>query len=192
MDATIGTLQKSVAYTTLNNQNPQQQPIARFLSAPIAAQTIAAQFIQFDAAVQQSNTNSSFQANAVVLAVWRPGTGALVGTLFDSLIGAPLIASSTTETAPGVQTLAPTSTSVVAADNDILVVELWRNDNAQGMNAAYTNTVYYDGTTEDSATTNAAYILFTNDVALFVANAIPPGLGPIVGMPMSMMMPIGW
>ena len=42
-------------------------------------------------------------------------------------------------------------------DGDILVVELWA-ENTQGNSTSRTNTIYYDGTTEGSTTSNAAFL----------------------------------
>jgi hypothetical protein len=179
MDATIGVLQHSVALTTLANTVDQSTPIARFLSAPIAAQTIAVQTIGYHFAHQQSNTNSNFDS-VCVLAVWRPGTGTVVGRLLDSVSTGLLANGGTTSEAAGSNS--QFSTAVTSQDGDVLVAELWRAVTIQGMATAYTDTVFYDGTVDDSATDNAAFILFANDVTMFTASsAIPPGLGPVVG-----------
>jgi hypothetical protein len=103
--------------------------------------------------------------------VWRPGTGTVVGRIWDSLGGG----NSTTEpavaaTEESADAALNGTTSVTAQDGDVLVCELWRDGTVQGMGTAYTNTVFYDGTTEGSASTNAAYLLFANDVAMFSAS----------------------
>jgi hypothetical protein len=173
MDATIGTLQKSTAITTLANTSAQNQPIARFLSSPIAAQTIAQQDIAVHWAGNTSNTNSNF-SGSWSLAVWRPGSGSLVGRLTDVNQSSDPSFNFTAETAGNSKTLSASTTSQTSQDGDVLVLELWRDTASQGMSTAYTNTVFYDGTTEDSTSTNAAYLLFINDVALFTAAAQVP------------------
>ncbi len=173
MDGTIGVSQTSLAYATDNTSaTDQKQPLVRFLGPLIAAQTISAQSVSYHAGVQQSNTNSVFQAWCCI-GVWRPGTGALVGMLHDNIAIGAMAASGTGETAGSNSVI---SASVTAQDGDILVLEVWRNNSAQTMATSYTDTVYYDGTTEDSTTSNAAYLLFANDVALYVAptKSLPP------------------
>src|SRR5947209_3318571 len=60
MDATIGVAQTSVALTTNANQVGQPSLIARFCSAPIAAQTIASQAFALHAASSMSSALSAF------------------------------------------------------------------------------------------------------------------------------------
>lgn len=178
MDATIGTAQASVVLTTNAVTTAQQSLIVRFLSAPIAAQTLAAQTVFCSTAFSESSLNSNLHLQ-MVLAVWRPGTGAVVGRLSDwngavgfnasSTLEPSVAATETTDTAPQNST----TSAVTAAADDVLVLELWRDTTAQTMATAYTNTVFYDGTVEGSATTNAAYLNFTNDVAMSGAAALP-------------------
>lgn len=185
MDDTIGTAQASVVLTTNATTASQPSLICRFLSSPIAAQTIAAQLVICSEAFAESSLNSNFLLE-MVLAVWRPGTGEVVGRMSD-WVSPNFDASRTIEpTSAGVETAFTNSpsnggtTSVTAQDGDVLVLEYWRDDTAQGMATAYTNTAYYDGTTEGSATTNAAYLLFANNVTMSAgAAANPPYLNPM-------------
>jgi hypothetical protein len=154
MDDTISTVaQTSLAYLTDNIQTDQKQPLLRFLSLPIAAQTIPAVTFGAAFATSHSNANSNFEVVAV-LGVWRPGTGALVGYLYD--FGAA--GSTATGTIETTQSSAATASSVTSQDGDILVLELWRNATVQGMSSSYTNTIFYDGTIENSATDDAAVL----------------------------------
>lgn len=175
MNGTIGTAQASIAKTTLANTADQAVPIGRWLSDPIAAQTIAgAQTLTIHCGGSQSNTSSSFTITLNVQ-LWRPSTGAVVGAIFDSNHATGALLPSPTGTVEADESQTVSSTAQTAQDGDVLVLELWRSHIAQGMATAYTNTIYYDGTTEGSATSNAAYLLFTNDVAMSTGGAAVAG-----------------
>jgi hypothetical protein len=176
MDGTIGSSQSTASGSTQATTNAQSMLFGRFCSAPIKAQTIASQTITFDCGFSESNVNSNFQLQ-ISLAVWRPGTGAVVGRITD-LSGASAECG-TGQSDTGIQTATSTSTSVTSQDGDILVCEIWRQSFAQNMATSYTNTIYYDGTTEQNTSSEAAYVNFTNDVAMQTVS-LPPGLGPAI------------
>ena len=163
MNATIGTVaQTSQAYTTANNTLDQKQPFLRFVSPPLTAQTIAAQNVTVQYGYSASNTASFFQATSFV-GVWRPSTGALVGTL--ATVGQNVSNSATTS--QGFSNNSVTSAAVTCAAGDVIVVEIWRAASVQTMGTAYTNTIFYDGSGGDSSTTNiSAYINFPNTLTL--------------------------
>lgn len=172
MDGTIGAAQASLAKTTLAVTTAQQVPIGRWISSPIAAQSIAVQTIDIHMAGNDSSTVSVFGCQWYV-DLWRPSTGVAIAHLvFASNLGASVSAfSSTTETAAS---STQSSVAGTAQDGDVLYLEVWRNTKLQTMATAYTNTLFFDGTTEDSATTNAAYLLFANDVAMLAVAATLP------------------
>src|SRR4051812_14949845 len=62
MDDTIGALQASVALTTQAHTSPQPSLIARFCSAPIAAQTLAAQALSFHWGISEDHTFSAYRS----------------------------------------------------------------------------------------------------------------------------------
>jgi hypothetical protein len=150
----------------------------RWVTSPIAAQTIDAQSVWVSIAGSVSNTNSGFYAGYPVVGLWRPGSGTLVGLLVDDPVTQVTNFSSTSELADTINT---TSTSIVALDGDILVVELWRSAGPQSMSTSYTNTFFYDGTVEDSATDNAAYLGFTNTITM--SGGGPPVVTPPLLLP---------
>lgn len=172
-DTTIGvSAQTSIALTTNNVQTPQPSLMLRCVSAPIAAQTLSAQTITLGVGVKESNTNSNFACELVVLAVWRPGTGAIVGYLFDTGglgVGPGVLGNSTSQLWG---TSGVTCSPVTSQDGDILVFELWRSTATQGMSTAYTNTIFYDGTTEASTTNAASYVNFANTVTFASSGSI--------------------
>lgn len=171
MDGAVGSGQTSQAVSTTATKSTQSSWYRRFLSAPIAAQTFAAGVItNYEVGYSQSNTNSAINAGNLCLAVWRPLTGAIVGRIVDNI---PTTAggdtASTTQQANGLGLL---SAEVTAQDGDILVAEIW-TANAQSMATSYTNTVFYDGTTEASTTNEAAFILFPSPVTMQSTTRIP-------------------
>jgi hypothetical protein len=158
--------QTNLAYTTAAVTTNQRQPLLRWVSPPLAAQTIAAQNLSLDLGESCSNTASVFGVGFVV-AVWRPSTGAVVGRVFDQPTAG---FTSTTATASQTRisnTVASANTTPVTVQaGDVLIIEAWRTAQVQSMGTSYTNTIFYDGTTEGSSSNVAAFISFTNDVAL--------------------------
>lgn len=170
LSTTIGTLQTSAALSTLAQTTLQRNWFRRFLSPALAAQTLAAASTGnswgLTAGVSEANANSNFLITFVIY-VWRPSTGALVGRFFDQSVTG-LNFGSTTEVSTTFSITSGTTAQTVAA-GDILVVEIW-GQNTQGMATAYTNTLFYDGTTEASATTNAAYLTLGTTGVVFQGN----------------------
>lgn len=170
MDTTIGaTAQTSLAYATDNVTASQNQPLLRFVSEPLAAQSIPAQDINVQYAISQSNGNSAFTCRALA-GLWRPSSGALVGIFVDVGNSAPgqLGAGvSTAEQAGGSVAISSDVSGQTAQAGDIIVVEIWRTINAQTMATSYTNTVFYDGTTEGSVTDNAGTVEFATTTLAF-------------------------
>lgn len=165
MDASVGTSQTTQTGNTAASLASQNGWLGRWVSAPIAAQTIAAaQSVNLSAAWAESNATSDF-IPAVSVCVWRPSTGAKVGTIFDNVDTALTTEPGTTQTAIVVSN-GGSSSSVTAQDGDILVVEAWRKLNAQTMATAYTNTFFFDGTTEASATSCASFLSFGNAITM--------------------------
>lgn len=166
MDTTISAVsQTSIALTTLANQTAQPALLLRCISDQIAAQTIAAQTLSIGVAISESNSNSNFRLQGCV-AVWRPSDGSLVGRLCEPLVSPFFLSGAAIATTSEAWTSGSsrTTTAVTCSNGDVLVVELWRDSTAQGMSTSYTNTVFYDGTTEGSATNAAIFVSFPNTI----------------------------
>lgn len=182
MDGTIGTSQTSIALTTLAQTTAQNNWFGRWMSPPLAAQTISGTGSAWGSggATSQSNTNSAFTGSFCVVYAWRPSNGSRVGMIVDhttSSFGGMAIgmfnAAAETWTSTGA-TQAVTS-SVTILDGDVLVAEVWSiNNQAQSKATAYTNTVFYDGTTEGSSTTSATYMIVNDNAALTLYTAVIP------------------
>lgn len=158
MDDVIGTAQTSKAYTTISTSSAQSALMGRFVSSPIAAQTIPSQGVTVSCAGSENSGQSNFQMT-FSLAVWRPSTGAIVGRIADRV--ATATEYNTTQTSRVASVAA--STAVTALDGDVLILEVWRASVAQGTTTPRTNTIFYDGTTELSSTSDAAYLSFVTD-----------------------------
>ena len=168
MDGNIGVSQTSIGLTL--GTPTYGSVFRRFLSLPLAAQTISGT-VQIADAVSQV-TGAGWNPR-MMAAIWRPGSGTLVGRLWDGpLSGYDFSSSASTETAA--TGTAHTMTNQTILDQDILIVELWSSGSDT---PGSTCTMYYDGTTEGSSTTNAAYILFSNDIPLYTS---PPPRSPLI------------
>lgn len=161
-DGTISTVAQTSAVTTTDGTaNAQTAWHTRHVSAPLAAQTISAQTITYSLAAAEANAASNFNPS-IYIGLWRPSTGALVGTI--------LAVGTITATEPGTTQTAVsgtgTSTQQIAAAGDVIIIETWRKSVAPGSATARTNTTYYDGTTEASSTNVASFVSFTNALTL--------------------------
>ena len=107
MDDTIGVSQTSAALTTLAQSSAQDNWFRRFLSPPLAAQTIAASGTwKLDLGASESSTNSSLNVT-VYLALWRPSTGTWVADLFSSFAAIVAVSSTVEASGSGTFTNAP-------------------------------------------------------------------------------------
>lgn len=165
MDTTISAVaQTSLAVTTQATTAIQDTLLGRWCSGPLIAQTIASQLLTVSFAASESNASSDFFPCYVVV-LWRPGTGATVADIspptFNAGANPFALEAGTSQTSFSNNF---TTTSRDALDGDIIVLEIWRNTGIQGMGTAYTNTIFYDGTTEASLTNIASFINFPNTI----------------------------
>lgn len=176
MDDTHGTFQNSAAVTSARASS-QYDAHALFVSPPLKAQIIPAGTWSFHGAFQTSSTNATLYG-AVCVYVWDPVGGAVRGSLILDVTAAHTATggtsghtASTSETA--LSNSALSGGSVTCQDGDVLVCELWTYSTAS-MTGAYTYTAYYDGTTDDSASTDAAYLTAPADLSLLPASPGDP------------------
>jgi hypothetical protein len=152
MDPVAGKAQTSIAGTSSASTSAQNGFIGMWVSRPLSgSQTVGGGTLTINVADAESNTSANFFVNSANIYVWRPSTGAKVGTLTDA-IGGGITGSSTEATAASteqVSTFTLSTSSVSALDGDVVVVELWASF-TQAMATAYTCTTYYDGTTTNT------------------------------------------
>lgn len=106
-----------------------------------------------------ATSEANAAANSFTIAsiyIWRPSTSAVVGFIYDSdtALG---VEWATTEDG---QVLSPAGASLAVLAGDVLVIEFWRHA-TQAMAAVYTQTLFFDGTTDvvDATTADAASYL---------------------------------
>lgn len=157
MNSSIGSAQVSPTFTTLNNQTLQEVFLRMWTSRPLDGnQTVGGGNFTLNLAHAESNNNVNLFRYGVNIYVWRPSTGAKIGTV-KALLGAFCIVGTEPSSANSerVWHVAGTSSSAISAlDGDVIIFELYV-DFAQGMSTSYTGTLYYDGTTGNT-TANAA------------------------------------
>lgn len=166
MTSTVGTAQVALAQTAPSLASAILTFWGAWASPPLtAAATVGGGSMVLNFAGLEINATSNWLGtNGLYIYVWRPSTGAVVGTVksFTGTASATITEVGTSETvrhATGI-----TSSAVSALAGDIVVVELW-STHTPGMATAYTNTFYYNGTTINTtnlaaATNHASYIEF--------------------------------
>jgi hypothetical protein len=162
MSLSTGSGQTSKAITTLAQTAAQSAAIVAFCSDPIAAQSIVSQKINYSFGASESNSNSDFFVCFGVY-LWRPSTTSIVTRIYDQQPGSEPGTSQTVMAATPISFITPATSQ----DGDILVCELWRSNNTQNMGNAYTNTYFYDGTTEGSTSNCASFINFPTSTISF-------------------------
>lgn len=166
----IGALQVSTLVTANADTLTQNWGHRRFVSAPLAATTFAAADGNWTGtwARSESNTNHSGSFSLYVT-LWRPSTGARVGTVRALVSGGVLLATGElTDNISG----AWNGTQAIL-DGDILVFEVAESF-TQSMSTAYTSSFYYDGTTEASTTSCASFVTPPAALTLYAPPARHP------------------
>lgn len=133
--------------------------VCRFTSDALAAQTISANTWTIALACREDND----QTNAFIIAsiyVWRPGTSAVVGFIYDSHTSLGVELNQPGEDG---QVVTVSGGSVVAQSGDVLVYECWFHDLSNTTAINQILRVWFDGTTDvvDSTTTDAASYIET-------------------------------
>ncbi len=145
----------------------------RFVTPPLAAVTFAGtdgnwtwSFACFESNTNHNGTSGApFNANAYL---WRPSSGARVGTTQINFT-APNLASTTEVAQTDTGTWSGTQAII---DGDIIVFDVYTAFQ-QSMATAYTDSYCYNGTTESSTTTNAAFLNAPAALTLFEGARVP-------------------
>jgi hypothetical protein len=158
---TPGTSQVSAVFTTANNQNQQIGMFRRYVTRPLAGgqfmpgnpwpYTSPHWLASLAIACSNLNTNMFIELG---ISLWRPSSSTEF-TLGVSFAGEVPVAANTP-----IMAYPPPSNpedSIITVDGDVLWFDVASNF-TQGMSTAYTQTFYYNGTTDDLATNCAAYV----------------------------------
>jgi hypothetical protein len=186
MNKTIGSSQTTKAITRGGTSGTTQSSwICKFISDPLEGITsITAQTWISNLGIAESSLSSNFGGPHFCLYVWRPSTNALVGgqTIYDaSGCGAFAEPSATnSERLRKGNFFAGAGRSISGVqDGDVIIMEVFLRKTA-ATNSSITDTIYYDGATDHSSTTNdtvvsdiASYIETPQDLT-FVTDAPPP------------------
>lgn len=161
--STPGSSQTFLNYTTLAQTTGQAVGVARFFSPALAAQSVPASFSWTSRCARaESNTNVNLDGGYRI-GFWRPSAGATVisdGSVSNITMLHHITepASAGTEEDQGVMTYTSNSfEGWTLQDGDYMLLEVYFSF-TQSMATAYAATFYWAGTTEGSATSNAAYI----------------------------------
>jgi hypothetical protein len=160
MNVTIGTSQTSLANSSTPDTGAHNYYVARWVSPVLNQTSVAANTWTYNFASAESNANANFPCSGtnqpvrVNCYVWKPSNGTKYGTILDgntgNLFDEPAV---TTETAHE-GTFTGAAVSSLTANDAVIVFEAWFVL-TQAHASAYTQTFYFDGTTENS-TENAA------------------------------------
>lgn len=173
-DATdvAGTSNPDIETTITSNADTlvQNWGLRRFVSRPLAAQTLTAgDTWTFSYARQESNLNHN-QSTTVTVYVWRPSSGLRIGGGSNTGVsvsgGEPTVAA----TVQAQSTTQVWNSSITLVDGDILVFDVTATFQ-QSMATAYTDSFEYNGTTEASITTCASFVSPPAALTLFTASA---------------------
>lgn len=143
--------------------------LLRATSEPLAAGTFGSGTWNVALALLETNAAANSFLNLSVY-VWRPGTSAVVGFIYDSSTN---IGAEWGATEDGVVTTFAGS-NVTAQAGDVLVCEVWRKA-TQSMGTAYAQAIFFDGGTDvvDATTTDAASYIEAPGTIAFADGALP-------------------
>ena len=165
-NTTVGVSQTSLAEAVFADTIAASGLLGIWYSVPLDTQTVSGT-VTLNCADKESSASANFWMNNAEIYLWRPSTGAKVGTLL-----AVTTASrggregGTSETVTSFAGVSLTSQDAIVGD--VLIMELW-SYHTQAMATAYTKTIYFDGTTvnttEDASVTNqASFIEFSGTI----------------------------
>ena len=179
MNTNIGAGQTSINITTSASTAARNNFLRTFVSPPLVGdQVVGGGTMILNTADQESNLSANFWVNSLNVYVWRPSTGALVGTIRDaggvSLGGTEPSAANSTQVT---HITGITSTAVNALNGDVVICEVWTRS-TQASATAYTAIFMYDGTTinttENAVVTNHASFLELTENLNFTPSSLDP------------------
>lgn len=175
MRGTKGTAQGSFSGASLASTSPQIAFCGYFASDTLDVdQSVGGggQTLTLNIANRETSLNMNFGSDLRCnVYIWRPSTGAKVGTICDCVVmtgDAEPSGSALTK----VNNATTTATSTVSAlAGDVIICEIWQF-HTQGAASSYTGSVYANGTTETlitntTVTSHASFLSFSADTLTF-------------------------
>ena len=176
MNTTIGTTQNSIDCATNASTSAQVSYFTRFVTRTFSNTSISANTWNYHFAVEEDNVNANFPCSGsgksitICVYVWNPTTQTKVGNVLDGSTNTDYTepSSSATETAMS-GTFAGAAVNSIPSGCVLVYEAVFQI--TQNNATARTITFYYDGNTEDSTSSNAAYIE-TPQTITFQNNAV--------------------
>ena len=167
MNTTIGVSQANLTNTSTADTNAHNYYVTRFVSPVLWQGNISAQTWTVEYAAKEANAAANFPRNGagvmyVNCYIWKPSDGTKVGTILDGNSNADGEEAGTTQTVINFTFSGAAVTGLTPGDA-VLVFEVWAQV-TQGNGTARVQDFYYDGTTENSTTNEAAFLSTPEDL----------------------------
>ncbi|MDR4491373.1 MAG: hypothetical protein R2685_10810 [Candidatus Nitrosocosmicus sp.] len=159
MNTTIGASQTSKQVTLTSSTSLLNYYFTRFVSEPLAAQTITAQTWTYNFATAESAlaanapVSGTNKAIMVTCYVWRPSTGTKVGDIANGTgISSTTYSEPASANSESSQHGTFSGSSVTVQEGDVLCLEMIFDVQMGSTGNGRTFTIYYDGATETEST----------------------------------------
>lgn len=163
MDRTISTsAQTSLTNTSTADTSSHNYYIARWVSPMLTQTSVAANTWTVEFAASEANAAANFPVSGTGVAgrvccyVWKPSNGTKYGNILDGNTAADWEEAGTTQSIVS-GTFTGAAVNSLTSGDAVIVFELWAIV-TQANGTARVQTVFYDGTTENSTTNEAAFI----------------------------------
>ena len=180
MNTTIGTGQTSILIVSDNTTSNQNFYFTKFVSPPLNQTNVTAQTWTYNFAAEEELSSNQFPVSGssdelyINIYVWRPSTGAKVGTIFDEPTDSGVVNEPPTNTEEAFQTPVDGAAVASAAVGDVIIAEIWF-EVSQTSSTSGDNIFYFDGTTVttslDTTVSNHASFLETPQNLTFITPA---------------------
>ncbi len=168
MNTTIGVSQANLTNASTADTSSHNYYVARWVSPLIYETNIQAKTWTYEFGAKESNAAANWpvsgtaQAIRVNCYVWKPSDGTKVGTILDGNSNADFEEAGTSQSVINGTFVGAAVTGMTPGDA-VLVFEMWAVV-TQANGTSRTQDVYFDGTTENSTTSEAAFISTPQDI----------------------------
>ena len=162
MNTTIGVSQANLTNTSTGDTSSHNYYITRFVSPLIYQGAISANTWTFEYGAKESNAAANFPVSGTGVAgrvncyIWKPSDGTKVGTILDGNTNADCEEAGTSQSVINCTFTGAAVTGLTPGDA-VLIIEMWAIV-TQGNGTQRTQDIYYDGTTENSTSNEAAFL----------------------------------
>jgi len=162
MNTTIGVSQANLTNTSTADTSSHNYYVSRWVSPLLYQGNVSANTWTFEFGAKESNAAANFPVSGTAVAgrvncyIWKPSNGTKVGTILDGNTNADCEEAGTTQSVINMTFSGAQVTGMTPGDA-VLVIEMWAIV-TQANGTQRTQDVYYDGTTENSTSSEAAYL----------------------------------